>query len=736
MSDPAKPYNNSTDANEKEFAGLANTQTNKVTTQHQEDASTATGPTATGTGVAGPSRTPSSGGDDSVADLRERQAWSHKLQNPLAGIDPEELANMGEAYTRKHNIGVKKGESGGVSEEDIRAFRLGAVIAGNPQLYTGGTSAEPSTEGAVQPQMEGASSSQEKQVYGGGPFYDQLTDNERDVLAREETHKWSNPKQLYAVIVICSLSAAVQGMDETVVNGAQIFYKAAFKIDDDNSSYDSWIVGLCNSAPYLCCAFIGCWLTEPMNKRFGRKGTVLIACIISAAACFWQAFTNTWYHMFIARFFLGLGIGPKSATTPIFAAECAPPKLRGALVMQWQMWTAFGIMVGFIADLAFYFVPDHGIQLGLNWRLMMGSAMIPALIVIALIHTCVESPRWYLTKNRHADAYDAICRLRFEKVQAARDLFYMQTLLEAEEEILHGKKKAAEAAGQSRGRSLLHELFGIRRNRNAVIASEIVMFLQQFCGVNLLAYYSSQIFLDAKLSEVNALGASVGWGVINWLFAIPAIYTIDTFGRRNLLLTTFPLMALFLLLTGFSFWIPNPEDGSSHAQTACVALGMYLFGIVYSPGEGPVPFTYSAEAYPLYLRPIGMSLATATTWFFNFVLSVTWPSLLLAFKPQGAFGFYAAWNIIGFFAVLLFMPETKAKTLEELDSVFSVSLRRRAAYGWAQFLYFFRRYVFFGGKSVVAPEEPIAEEFQHIQVPHYEKHQYTQETQRDATARV
>lgn len=113
----------------------------------------------------------------------------------------------------------------------------------------------------------------------------------------------------------------------------------------------------------------------------------------------------------------------------------------------------------------------------------------------------------------------------------------------------------------------------------------------------------------------------------------------------------------------------------------CIALGIYLFGMVYSPGEGPVPFTYSAEAYPLYIRPIGMSLATATTWFFNFILSVTWPSLLQAFKPQGAFGWYAGWNIIGFFLVLFFLPETKEKTLEELDAVFNVPLRVHAKYG-------------------------------------------------------
>lgn len=121
-------------------------------------------------------------------------------------------------------------------------------------------------------------------------------------------------------------------MDETVVNGAQIFYKVQFDIGT-TSQRDTWLVGLCNGAPYLCCAVVACWLTDPMNRLLGRRGTIFVSCLISALACFWQAFTNTWWHMFIARFFLGFGIGPKSATTPIFAAECSPPKLRGALTM-------------------------------------------------------------------------------------------------------------------------------------------------------------------------------------------------------------------------------------------------------------------------------------------------------------------------------------------------------------------------------------------------------------------
>lgn len=216
----------------------------------------------------------------------------------------------------------------------------------------------------------------------------------------------------------------------------------------------------------------------------------------------------------------------------------------------------------------------------------------------------------------------------------------------------------------------------------------------------------------------------MGWGVINFLFAIPAIYTIDTFGRRNLLLTTFPLMALCLFFTGFSFWIPS----SSTAHIACIALGLYLFGIVYSPGEGPVPFTYSAEAYPLYIRTQGMSLATATTWFFNFILSVTWPSLLKAFKPQGAFSWYAVWNLIGFLGVLFFVPETKGKTLEELDQVFGVRTRDHAAHGGRQVVWFFRRYLLRQNVEKERLYEPDA-------VDHHSS-TFSQEKSDDQTARV
>ncbi|KAL9001363.1 MAG: hypothetical protein Q9169_000254 [Polycauliona sp. 2 TL-2023] len=564
---------------------------------------------------------------------RGRRHVNAKLANPLAGISHAMLENMGAQYALKHQVG---------DQEDIRAFSKGAVLAQDPSKY--------------------------RSVAG-------LTAEEQMVLRTEDLHRWHQPPLLYIVIVVCSTCAAVQGMDETVVNGGQLFYIHQYGIGGDDPR-STWLTGLLNAAPYVCCAFLGCWLTVPFNSLFGRRGTIFLTCLFSALACLWQAFANTWWHMLIARFFLGFGIGPKSATVPIFAAETTPPRIRGALVMQWQVWTAFGLMLGYASDLCFYQVHDRaGGIVGLNWRLMMSSAMFPALIVVVCVFMCPESPRWYMSKGRHFKAYQSMCKLRYNKIQAARDIYYMHTLLEAENDIKHGRNKFI-------------EILRVPRNRRAMIASELLMFLQQFCGVNIISYYSSQIFLEGGFSPISALSASLGFGLINWIFAVPAIYTIDTFGRRNLLLTTYPFLSLFLFFTGFSFSIVDEST-----RTACIALGIYLYGIVYSPGQGPVPFTYSAEAYPLYVRAYGMSLGTATTWFFNSVLSITWPSMKGRFSPQGAFSWYAGWNIVGFFLILTLLPETKGKTLEELDQVFSVPTNVHARYGLRQLRYFVKRYV-------------------------------------------
>ena len=215
-----------------------------------------------------------------------------------------------------------------------------------------------------------------------------------------------------------------------------------------------------------------------------------------------------------------------------------------------------------------------------------------------------------------------------------------------------------------------------------------------------MAYYSTDVFSSAGYSSPNKTGdvsttygallASMGFGILNFVFAIPAIFLIDTFGRRSLLLATFPAMAICHMWTGFAFLCRN----NTVRRKILVTLGMYLFCIVYSPGEGPVPFVYASESMPLYVRALGMSIAIAVNWLFTFLLAITFPSFWNSFSPTGTFMYYAVWCCIGFVLILLFVPETKGYSLEELDAVFSTPMQMHMRHGREQLTYFVRYYLF------------------------------------------
>jgi len=187
---------------------------------------------------------------------------------------------------------------------------------------------------------------------------------------------------------------------------------------------------------------------------------------------------------------------------------------------------------------------------------------------------------------------------------------------------------------------------------------------------------------------------------VNFVFAWPAVWTIDTFGRRALLIFTFPNMCWTLMAAGFSFWIPK----SSSAHLGLIALFIFLFDAFYSPGEGPVPFTYSAEVFPLSHREVGMSWAVATNNFWASVLSLTFPRMLRALRPQGAFGFYAGLNIVALFMIFSWLPETKQRTLEELDYVFAVPTRTHMSYQWRQVLPYFIKKTILRRKGLKEPQ--------------------------------
>ncbi|KAK4941172.1 hypothetical protein LTR10_018845 [Elasticomyces elasticus] len=563
----------------------------------------------------------------SVAQLTSNT--SGEVRNPLIGIPRDQLLQDVENYASEYQL-----------TDILPLLRKGALVAQSPHALE---------------------------------HIPDLDESERQHLREEVTHRWKHPRVLYFTIILNSVAAAIQGWDQTGSNAANLRFPADMGIPDSGPvcmaqgtcEANSWLVGFINSCPYIAIAFFAGWISDPINNYLGRRGTIFLGAIFSLLAPIGSAFIQHWGQLVATRILLGIGMGLKEVTVPVFSAENSPSNIRGGLVMSWQVWTAFGIFLGTCANLA---IKDTSIA----WRLQLGSAFIPAVPLLLGIWFCPESPRWLMKKGRHAKAYRALLRLRNSPLQAARDLYYIHAQLVQEEILVEESGVATNGNFFTR----FIELFTIPRIRRATQASGIVMLAQQMCGINIIAFYSSTVFSQAGASYTGSLLASWGFGLVNFVFAWPAIWTIDTFGRRALLLFTFPNMCWTLLAAGFCFWIPS----SSKAHLGLIALFIFLFDAFYSPGEGPVPFTYSAEVFPLSHREVGMSWAVATNNFWAAVLSLTFPRMLQAMTAQGAFGFYAALNAIAFVMIFLWLPETKQRTLEELDYVFAVPTRTHMRY--------------------------------------------------------
>ncbi|EJT96801.1 hypothetical protein DACRYDRAFT_119866 [Dacryopinax primogenitus] len=568
-----------------------------------------------------------------------------KVQNPLHGIPHDYLIAAARQFCVEHNM-----------EDKTSVVVKGALLAQNPGEFDKLT---------------------------------ELDEEDKLVIHRERTHKWHQPRALYFTIILCSIGAAVQGWDQEGSNGANLSFPIALGINDNDpdqalAARNQWLVGVINAGPYIGSSIIGCWLSDPLNNLFGRRGTIFICALFCIFPVIGSACAQTWIQLLVCRLLLGIGMGAKASTVPVFAAENTPAAIRGGLVMSWQLWTAFGIFLGVCANLILYQVGD------IAWRLQFGSAFIPAVPLLIGVYFCPESPRWYLKKGRVHDAYRSLCRLRNTELQAARDLYYIHSQLEAERELLQGSSYFTRAV----------ELFTIPRVRRATLASFVVMIAQQMCGINIIAFYSSTVFVEGGYTEKSALLASFGFGLVNWLFAFPAVWTIDTFGRRNLLLATFPNMAWTLLASGLCYLIPN---GNS-AKIPLVALFIFIFAAFYSPGEGPVPFTYSAEVFPLSHREMGMAWAVATCLFWAAVLSLTFPRMVGAMTITGAFCFYAGLNLLAFVMIFFLVPETKERTLEELDYVFAVPIHTHANYQLTKSLpYFIKRFIFWQRSAKLEP---------------------------------
>ncbi|KAJ9621930.1 hypothetical protein H2203_006811 [Taxawa tesnikishii (nom. ined.)] len=514
----------------------------------------------------------------------------------------------------------------------------------------------------------------------------ELPEDERTALVYERDHKWHGPWMLWYSISLCAIGAATQGWDQTGSNGANLSFPQEFGLV--GTARAEWIVGVVNAIIFLTAGLIGAFIVDPLNHYFGRRGEIFITACCLTATPIGSGFARSWHGLFAARFVMGIGIGAKNATVPIYSAEMAPHRIRGALVMFWQLWVVCGIFLGFCANVI---VKDTG---RIAWRLQLGSAFIPSFILGCGIWFCPESPRWLMKHNNHAKGFRSMLRLRAHPIIAARDFYYSCVIYEEE-------LKEARGAGYF---SRLWDCFAVPRIRRANYGASTVMIAQQMCGINIISFYSSTIFENVGYTQTQALYASLGYGAIQVVSTIPTLFLIDTKGRRTLTLATFPLMCIFLLAAGLSLL---KDEGSRGARIGPVVLFVYLFTICYSLGEGPVAFQYSAEVFPTIQREQGMAWAVCINNTFAGILSLTFPRMQHVMTPTGAFGFYAGLNLIAWFMIFCFVRETKQLTLEELDQVFSVPTKQFIGYELKVWLpYFIKRHVF---RQKIMKPPPIIE---------------------------
>lgn len=215
-------------------------------------------------------------------------------------------------------------------------------------------------------------------------------------------------------------------------------------------------------------------MSDPVNHYLGRRGTIFVGAVFSLLAPIGQAVAQTWPQLLACRVLLGIGMGLKEVTIPVFSAENAPANIRGALVMSWQIFVAFGIMLGFSANLAVSGAGD------ITWRLQLGSACLPAIPLLIGIFLVPESARWLMKTGQHRKAYESLLKIRHTPVQAARDLYYIHAQLEAEKKSMGDVVEGSSDLVSYFSRFV--ELFTVPRLRRATQASGIIMIAQQMCG--------------------------------------------------------------------------------------------------------------------------------------------------------------------------------------------------------------------------------------------------------------
>lgn len=435
----------------------------------------------------------------------------------------------------------------------------------------------------------------------------------------------AGPGYVYLIAAVAALGGLLFGFDTAIINGALVFLKKDFGLSDGQTELAA--------SSILFGAVAGAALAGWLTDRYGRRRLLFGAAALFTVSALAAAVPRTLAEFVAARFAGGLAIGVASLLVPLYIAEIAPARIRGRLVTLNQLAIVTGILLAYVAS---YYLA--GLGLG-AWRWMFAAAAVPSLLFMLTLLLVPESPRWLLARGRAAEALGTLTRLNGPALAAAEAAEIQASLAD--------EKGAAASLSQPRLRRPL---------RIAVVLA----VLQQITGINTILYYGSLIFTEhSGQSAASAIGANALIGGINFAGTIVALFVIDRVGRKPLLLVASGGMALALgaLVLALRLHAPGPWLlGLIMLYVACFAVGL-----------GPGVWVVITEIFPNAVRGRAAALATVALWVACTAISFTFLSLVKTAGLAGAFGLYALLSAFTFGFVWRAVPETKGRTLEEIE---------------------------------------------------------------------
>jgi SP family xylose:H+ symportor-like MFS transporter len=444
-------------------------------------------------------------------------------------------------------------------------------------------------------------------------------------------------------ILFIALSAALGGLlfgyDTAVISGAIGNLTEYFQL---TSVETGWAI---SSALVGC--LIGAFFSDYLSNRFGRKITMLITAILFILNSIGTALPNSFTMFVLFRIVGGIGVGIASMVVPMYIAEIAPPKRRGALVGNYQLAIVIGIVVVYFVNYFIALQGDAHWNLNMGWRWMFGSEIIPSLLFLVFIFLIPESPRWLFLKGKNQEAMAVL-----QKINTEEEVAQVQTEIQNS---LHEEDK-------NQWKHLVNPIF-----KKALLVGIGLSILQQLTGINAILYYAPEIFKSlGSAADVSLLETST-LGVVNLIFTLLAIRLVDKMGRKPLLYMGSIGMTIALAAVGLFIYY--------NALGNWVLPFLLLFMASFSISWGPIVWVLLSEIFPNKIRSLALAISVFIQWIANFVVTQVFPSLVenqwLKTHFNGAFPFYL-FSIICLISLLFVwknVPETKNKSLEQMEGI-------------------------------------------------------------------